>query len=58
MLKNVGKNIKDHPIFFLGYLIFLMILVVILLMYSKTESLIIVNHSWNYYQDIFVTLRS
>ena len=53
MLKKISKNIEEHPAFFIGYLAFLIILIVILSMYSKTESLIIVNHSWNYYQDGF-----
>ena len=53
MLKRISKNIEEHPAFFIGYLAFLSILIMLLAMYSKTESLIIVNHSWSHYQDVF-----
>ncbi len=53
MLKSISRNIKEHPCFFIGYFIFLIIVIVILAIYSKIDSLIIVNHSWSYYQDVF-----
>ena len=53
MLKKISGNIKEHPIFFIGYLVFLIVLIMILVKYSKTESLIIVNHSWSSFQDVF-----
>ena len=53
MLNRIIGNIKEHPVFFIAYSIFLIALLVILFNYSKTESLIIVNHSWSSFQDVF-----
>ena len=53
MLNRIIENIKEHPVFFIAYSIFLIALLVILFNYSKTESLIIVNHSWSSFQDVF-----
>ena len=53
MLKRVKQNILDQVLFFTVYFVFIICLIFVLILYSKTESITISNGYWSYSQDIF-----
>jgi len=52
-LSLLRLNIYNNYIFFIGYLIFLILCIVILSIYSKTETCILFNGFWTNSQDVF-----
>ena len=53
MLKSFITDIKDQPIFFKGYLLFLLVMSYLVSVYSKEDFTLMVNANWTSFQDSF-----
>jgi len=53
MLRSLKNDIKDQPLFFGGYLLFLITMSIIVVAYTKKDFTILVNGNWSEFQDSF-----
>ncbi len=53
MLKRLVNNIKEHPVFFGLYFVFLAVMAYFVFSYHKVDSTILVNQNWTPFQDVF-----